>query len=381
MEAASATRRALRILMLTWRDGDHPEAGGAEVYVERTAQELTALGHHVTVFSSTFPGATPKTERGDVPIIRRGGRFLCYPRGLQFLRKRLDDFDVVLDVQNGFPFWAPFATRIPVVNLVHHVHKDQWPIVFGPVMGRVGWFIESKVAPVAYRKSKYVTVSEATRAELAVLGVDAERVSITYSGNDLPESMDEYAGIPRSATPRLMVLGRLVPHKHVETAIDILASLAPRHPGLTLDIVGNGYWEDQLRSHASACGVADQVTFHGFVDDDTKRRLLSEAWVVIMPSHKEGWGLTIVEAGLHGAPSVGFTFAGGVTESIVHNETGLLANDVAEMTTHVDSLLSDPHLRARLGANGRLHAQSFSWANTARQLEAALLDAVESSRA
>ena len=374
MEGVVEPSRALRVLILTWRDGDHPEAGGAEVYVERTAQELTARGHAVAVFSAAFPGAPAMTRRGPVTITRRGGRFLCYPRGLQYLRSHADDFDVVVDVQNGIPFWSPVVSPVPVVNLVHHVHRDQWPIVFGPAMGRLGWFVESRAAPFVYRNCRYVTVSQATRAELAALGVDPERVAVTYSGNDQPFDLEEYDSIVRSPTPRVIVLGRLVPHKHVETAIDIVAELAPRHPDLALDIVGTGYWEDTLRAHAADRGVSDRVHFHGYVDEHTKRVLLARAWLHIMPSHKEGWGLTIVEAGLHGAPSVGFSFAGGVTESIVHDETGLLADDVAEMTAHADALLSDPALREKYADNGRRHARSFSWDKTARDLEKVLLE-------
>ena len=100
-----------------------------------------------------------------------------------------------------------------------------------------------------------------------------------------------------------------------------------------------------------------------------------------MPSHKEGWGLTIVEAGLHGTPSVAFSFAGGVTESIIDDETGLLAADVAQMTAHVDALLSDSRLRDKYGENARRHARSFSWANTSRDLEAVLTGVVEDHRA
>jgi glycosyltransferase involved in cell wall biosynthesis len=169
-----------------------------------------------------------------------------------------------------------------------------------------------------------------------------------------------------------MVLGRLVPHKHFETAIDMVADLGDRFPGLTLDVVGGGYWDDELRAHAVSRGVADRVRFHGFVDEHTKRTLLARAWVVLLPSHKEGWGLTIVEAGLHGTPSVAFSFAGGVTESIVDDETGLLADDTGQMTAHVATLLSDERLREKYGDNARRHARSFSWESTTRQLEAAL---------
>lgn len=374
------TQRPLRVLMLSWRDGDHPEAGGAEVYVERTSQLLTARGHTVTMFSAAFPGGSRRVDRGAVRIVRRGGRLTCYLRGLQFLRKVRDEVDVVVDVHNGVPFWSPLAGATPVVSLVHHVHRDQWPIIFGPVLGRLGWLIESRLAPIVYRHCQYVTVSQATRDDLVALGVDRDRIAITYSGNDVPDDLDSYADLARSDHPSLMVLGRLVPHKHFEIAIDIVADLSDRFPDLTLDVVGGGYWDDELRAHAAARGVSDRVRFHGFVDEHTKRTLLSRAWVVLMPSHKEGWGLTIVEAGLHGTPSVAFSFAGGVTESIVDDETGLLADDVTQMSTQVSDLLMDAALREKYGENARRHAKSFSWENTTLQLEAALGQAVARRR-
>lgn len=371
------TQRPLRILVLSWRDGDHPEAGGAEVYVERTSQLLTARGHTVTLFSAAFPGGPRHVDRGAVRIVRRGGRLTCYLRGLQYLRSVRHEVDVVVDVHNGVPFWSPLVGAAPVVSLVHHVHRDQWPIIFGPVFGRLGWLVESRLAPIVYRGCQYVTVSQSTRDDLAALGVDRDRIAITYSGNDVPGNLDSYVQLAKSDNPSLMVLGRLVPHKHFEIAIDIVADLAERFPDLTLDVVGGGYWDDELRAHAAARGVTDKVRFHGFVDEHTKRTLLSRAWVVLMPSHKEGWGLTIVEAGLHGTPSVAFSFAGGVTESIVDDETGLLADDVAQMSTQVAELLTDAALREKYGDNARRHAQSFSWENTTVQLEAALTQAVD----
>ena len=374
------TQRPLRVLVLSWRDGDHPEAGGAEVYVERTSQLLTARGHTVTMFSAAFPGGSRRVDRGAVRIVRRGGRLTCYLRGLQFLRKVRDEVDVVVDVHNGVPFWSPLVGGTPVVSLVHHVHRDQWPIIFGPVLGRLGWLIDSRLAPIVYRRCQYVTVSQATRDDLVALGVDRDRIAITYSGNDVPEDLDSYADLARSDHPSLMVLGRLVPHKHFEIAIDIVADLSDRFPDLTLDVVGGGYWDDELRAHAAARGVSDRVRFHGFVDEHTKRTLLSRAWVVLMPSHKEGWGLTIVEAGLHGTPSVAFSFAGGVTESIVDDETGLLADDVAQMSAQVSELFVDAPLREKYGENARRHAKSFSWENTTLQLEVALGQAVDSRR-
>lgn len=370
-ESGCQPGRPLRILYLSWRDREHPEAGGSETFVERTAEVLADHGHDVTLFTARFAGATKHTMHERVKVVRGGSRFGVYPHALSYLRKNRDRFDVVLDVQNGVPFWSPLAAAgLPVVNIVHHVHKDQWPMVLGKALGAVGWVLESRAAPFVYRHSPYVTVSQATRSDLAGLGVDPSRVQVIYSGNDQPADFSRYADVQRSEQPSLMVLGRLVPHKHNESAIDVVAALRERYPTLQLRIVGSGYWEENLRAHAAAAGVGERVNFHGFVDEDTKHRLLAQSWVVLMPSQKEGWGLTIVEAGLHATPAIAFEYAGGVTESIVSGETGLLAADQADLVAQVDSLLADAHLRGKYGENARRHARSFSWERAGCELEA-----------
>lgn len=88
---------------------------------------------------------------------------------------------------------------------------------------------------------------------------------------------------------------------------------------------------------------------------------------------EEGWGLIIVEAGLHGTPSIAFVEAGGPSESILHGLTGLLARDYADMRAQVRLLLEDEPLRTQLGAAARDHARSFSWDSATERLEHTLL--------
>ena len=126
------------------------------------------------------PGSASEEHRDGVRILRQGGRLGVYAatlRRLRALERTEGGFDVVIDTQNGLPFAAPLATRSPVVVLVHHVHREQWPIVFGPVTAKVGWTIESRVSPRFYRGHQYVAVSQETRSELAELGVDPADVT------------------------------------------------------------------------------------------------------------------------------------------------------------------------------------------------------------
>lgn len=366
----------LRIAVLTWRDLDHPEAGGAEVFAERTAAVMAQRGHDVTIFSSLFPGGAKETERSGFRIVRRGGRYTVYPRGMFFTWWNRRRFDVVVDVQNGVPFWTPLVFgKKPVVSLVHHVHREQWFSFFSRPVADLGWFLESRVAPAVYRRASYVTVSESSRRELTTVDVAPERVTVIYSGNEAPDRVLQTE--PLMDRPlRLASLGRLVPHKRVELAIDAVAELRPRFPTLALDVVGGGEWYDQLVAYAEQRGVSDHVVFHGFVDDEAKHDILSQSAVLAMPSMKEGWGLTIVEAGYHAVPSVAFRYAGGTQESIIDRETGILCDDDEQFVDAVATLLEDEETRIKYGRHAREFALRFNWERTGSELSELLEDLV-----
>jgi glycosyltransferase involved in cell wall biosynthesis len=247
-----------------------------------------------------------------------------------------------------------------VVALVHHVHREQWSMMFGPRRARLGWWIESRLAPRLYRRTEYVAVSEATRDDLVALGVEAERITVIHNGAD-PALASMKADGPE---PTIVYLGRLVPHKRIELLFDAAAALRDSVPGLRVRVVGRGGWESRLRDAARVRGVADLVTFEGHVDDVAKRRILAEAWVLALPSVQEGWGLVVTEAAAVGTPSVAFR-VGGLRESIADGETGLLADTPEEFTAALGAVLADPALRVRLGEAARARAASFDWERTA----------------
>jgi glycosyltransferase involved in cell wall biosynthesis len=358
--------RKLRVLALSARDSGHPEGGGAELYLETVLADLVARGHHVTMLTSRYPGSPRRSERDGYAVLRAGGRFTVYLRALvRMVLRRGGRFDVVVDVQNGMPFLSRLLTRRPVVLLCHHVHREQWPIALGGtrtgrLAARFGWFVESRVAPRVYRRCRYVTVSEHSADDLVDLGV--RRSSITVVHNGAPPVRH---GVSRSATPEIVVLGRLVPHKQVEHALQTVAELtAAGVRDLRLTVVGQGWWEPAIRAEVDRLGLATQVQLTGYVDEDQKHELLSRAWLSLTPSVKEGWGLCVIEAAAHGTPTVAYRAAGGVAESIVDATTGFLADSHEQLTRQVEVLIRDAQLRTRMGTAARLHAASFTWAAT-----------------
>jgi glycosyltransferase involved in cell wall biosynthesis len=272
------------VVFCNWRDTTNPEGGGSERYVEHIARGLVRRGCRVTICCARHDNAPADEIRGGIRFVRRGGKLGVYPRALAGLAmRRLGPVDLVVDVQNGLPFFTLLATRRPVVVLVHHVHREQWRVVLPPLQARVGWWIESRLAPRMYRQARYVAVSEATRRELASLGVPAAAVTVVHNGTAVATLAEPVA---RTPYPSVCVLGRLVPHKRVELALEAAARIRRHLPGLRVLVVGQGYWEPRLREAVDRLGLQDAVELLGWVDEEAKRRVLASSWVLAMPSLK-----------------------------------------------------------------------------------------------
>lgn len=372
------------VLLLGWRDTGHPQGGGSESYLQRIGSRLAAQGVRVTLRTARYPGAARREVVDGVDISRGGGHYSVYVlAGLAMAAARLGFGplrrvrpDVVIDTQNGIPFLARLAFGRRSVVLVHHCHRDQWPVA-GMLMSRLGWFVESTLSPRLHRGNQYVTVSLPSARDLADLGVNPARVAVVRNGLDAAPA--DTLTLPRSATPRIAVLSRLVPHKQIEDVLDAVAALLPGLPDLRLDVVGGGWWDGRLVAHAAELGISDVVTFHGHVDDRTKHEVLQRSWLHVLTSRKEGWALAVIEAAQHGVATIGYRYSGGLTDSIVDGVTGVLVDDHAELVSRMKQLLSDDILREQLGAKAQVRSGEFSWSQSADAMRV-VLDSVLDGR-
>lgn len=365
------------VLLLCWRDTGHPQGGGSETYLQRIGSQLAGSGIDVTLRTARYDGAARNDVVDRVRISRGGGRHTVYIRaGLAMVAARVGlgplrhvRPDVVIDSQNGLPFLARLAYGRRVVVLVHHCHREQWPVA-GRFRGRFGWFVESRLSPWLHRDNQYVTVSLPSVRDLTELGVSTDRLAVVRNGLD--EAPAQTLAGERSPTPRAVVLSRLVPHKQIEDALDAVAAVRSRIPELHLDVVGGGWWQDRLVKHAELLGITDSVTFHGHVDDTTKHAVLQRSWVQLLPSRKEGWALAVIEAAQHSVPTIGYRYSGGLTDSIVDGVTGVLVDDQSELVESLERLLEDRVLREELGAKAEARSREFSWPQSAAAMHSVL---------
>lgn len=316
----------------------------------------------MTIVAARWSGSAAHEIVDGIEVIRRGGRLTVYLRtAAHLVSRRGRSYDVVVDVVNGIPFGAAALRRRTTVALIHHVHREQWHMLYPGLVGRIGWTIESRIVPRLYRRRHVITVSDQSRADL--LGLGHRSVTVVRNGvdpSDLPRRRDGH---------RLVVLARLVPHKQVHLAIDAVAALATELPDMCLDVVGDGFLRAALQQHAINLSVSDRVVFHGHLSDEARDLVLASSAAVVLPSLKEGWGLALVEGAAVGVPGIALRAAGGVTEAVIDGETGLIAEDSADVVRVCRRLLLDDELNERLGSQARRRAATLTWSDAASAME------------
>ncbi len=351
----------MRVLILNERDLSHPLAGGVEVHLEEIASRLASqCGIEPTVLCSSWPGAKAEETRRGVRYIRFGNRFTYYamlPGRARALVRR-EHFDLVIEELCKVIVCSGLWLRgIPKLGLSHHLFGLSSFMQVAPPIAT--WVLASEMLlPLLYRRWPFIVVSPSSRDDLVQRGLPRQQIRVVPNGLD----HQFYTPADPSAVEQNLVVfvGRLEHYKGADVLLDAWAEVRARHPEARLVLVGAGSAESRLRAQATRLG--NGVTFAGFVSDEEKRDWMRRARVVVQPSFKEGWGLTVVEANACGTPVVA-TDVPGLRDSVRDNETGLLvpAGDPSALAVGIHRLLADDALRARLASAALQWGARFSW--------------------
>jgi glycosyltransferase involved in cell wall biosynthesis len=353
----------MRILVAAWRDLANELAGGSEVLIDRLCSGLTERGHDVTLLC-----ANPVGEGHPYRVQPNGGTIDQYLRAPFAYWSKHRRADLVVDVANGVSFYTPLWRRKASICLVNHIHTDQWNQWFPRPVAAVGRALELKGMPAAYRNRLFVAVSPSTADQLVEMGVDRERIRIIINGTDIPD-----APSPEADEPLFVGLGRLVPHKRFELAVEAFNQIQPLIGG-RLVIAGDGPERERLLRIAGP-----GVEVPGRISEEEKQELLRHAWLMVHPASHEGWGLVITEAAAHGTPSLAFRVPG-LQDSVVDGTSGVLVDRPEELAETWLRLARDPDERARLRAGARRRAAACSWDATVDRFEEICEEAVQSHK-
>jgi cellulose synthase/poly-beta-1,6-N-acetylglucosamine synthase-like glycosyltransferase/glycosyltransferase involved in cell wall biosynthesis/O-antigen/teichoic acid export membrane protein len=351
-----------RILIFNWRDTKHVWSGGAEVYLHEISKRLVKKGYKVTVFSGN-DGKSPRNEKVEgVQIIRRGGFYTVYFWAFLYYILRLRNyFDVIIDSENGIPFFTPLYSGKKIYLLIHHVHQDVFRIKLRPPLSWIGRVMEKKIMPLVYRNTEVVTVSPSSKTDILMHKLTTKDPHVVYNGVD----PNVYKPGVKARKPMVLYLGRLSPQKSLSTFIHAAKKIINHTPTVEFVIAGDGDDRKNLMKLVNKLQLDQYFKFKGKVTEEEKIDLYQKAWVFVNPSFMEGWGITTIEANACGTPVVASNVAG--LRDAVHNpHSGFLVpyGDAEEFAKNIVRLIKDKKLLKNMSEEAVIWSKKFDWAKS-----------------
>ncbi len=361
----NSIKRKKNILIFNWRDTKHKFAGGAEVYIHELAKRWVEKRHHVTLFCGNDGKSSRNEVIEGVQIVRRGGFYFVYLWAfLYYILRFKGRYDLIIDCENGIPFFTPLYVDEPVYFLIFHVHQEVFFLSLIKPAAQFAAFLEKKVMPWAYQNIPILTISKSSKKQIRNIGFHTNKIEIICPGVEL-EKLKPSEKYP---SPLILYLGRLKPYKSVDVLIKAFTKVSKKIPYAKLVIAGDGESRHELKLLAKKLGIMNKIIFTGRISEERKIKLMQESWVLVNPSLMEGWGITTIEANACGTPVVASDVPG-LRDSIKNPHTGLLVpyGNVNAFADKIVVLLKNEKIRNKMQRNCVEWASFFSWNNSVRK--------------
>lgn len=356
-----------------------PSIGGTQLYVTGLADALAARGHAIEVYcDAASAGAVRKIDEARTyPICRFGGlRPLMRWRKARAVAKRIAQGGVRAVITDTWKSLEHFSSEsLAGVRVLCLGHGSEFLTPPGSAKER------RMVQCLA--KANILAANSHFTADLARpnLGKETE-LRVVLPGVDPPAGALRDCKPPaRDGGPRLLTIARLEPRKGIDTVLRALPALAQQHPSIRYDVVGKGGDLSRLTALAKKMGVAQRVSFHGYIPEAAKSDLLAKADVFVLPNRREtgsveGFGIVFVEAAAFGVPSIAGA-DGGTVDAVLDGTTGLVVDGEKEdaVRTGLSSLLGDHSQHEAFGRTAHERFwREFAWPVAIGRFEAALFD-------
>ena len=363
-----------------------PRINGVSTSIQTFRRELLELGHETTLVAPAYP--TPHDD--DARIVRVGSRAVPLdPEDRAMRWDTLRDLDRVLCherfdlVHVQTPFLAHYAgvrfarrRGVPVVA-TYHTLFEEYLFHYVPFVPRdlmralarrfsVGQCdaLDAVVVPSTAMREVLERYGVRARTEIVPTGIPLPE----FSGGDGTRFRVEHGIAP--TRPMLVYVGRVAFEKNIEFLLRALVLVRRSVTDALLVVCGEGPALPRLREMAGDQGLGEAVRFVGYLDRVTRLPdCYRAADALVFASRTETQGLVLLEAMALGVPVVSTAVMG--TRDIVGHERGALVarDDEPDFAAKVVRLLRDPQLRARLSAEGRVYARTWSASALAKRME------------
>ena len=362
--------------------------GGYEIRVLELANKLADLGHEVNVYTTaprdfstqsgvrffnSFPSFFQKGKSGKRSLMHSG----IYSSMLS---------------HNPMGSWRPDVLVIEAIPYLHLRMMKHWvsrlssvKILDVPEAWHNYSYFNNGLAPISRRivsslltagisfSDWVMAISMATAESLETnyrvpkekilhvpCGVDTHQLQLALSGKDALSDMDkEYD---------FVTVGRLVSNKRQSDFIDALAMLKIAYGWKgKAAVIGSGPLFDQLKTKSAKLGISKNVSFKGFVTDEERNRTVASSRIFVLPSEREGFSISTLEAMALGLPVVvakpAETEVFGMSEFVTDKKNGLLypVGDTAKLAASMHVLIGSDEYMSAFGSDGKTIADKYDW--------------------
>lgn len=349
----------MRIVHVVTLVSDDGAFGGPTSVAAAQLEELAARGHDVRLVS-LWRGAAPAPGRvGAVPFVSRPARRFVPGRGCLGLMHPLLLADLwratgradVVHLHAGRDLVSLAALAVARLRGTDYVTQTHGMVE--PRTAAVARVFDRLFVPLLRGARACLVLTERERRELtAVLGPDGPPLLDLPNGLRVSDAGRHAAGV-RSGH-EVVFLARLHPRKRPEAFVE-MAALVHKESG---DARFTLYGADEgslpaVRRLIEDRGIGDVVSYGGALDHAAALAAYRKAAVYVLPSVREPFPMTVLEALAEGTPVV-CTDSSGIAAELARREAALVTDgSPSALADAVGRLLADPELRDRLAAAGR----------------------------
>jgi glycosyltransferase involved in cell wall biosynthesis len=356
----------MNITWFSWKDINHPYAGGAEMVSWNIMQRLAKDGHKVRLITARYKGSSEHEIIDKVEIFRSGGRLSVYPKALRLFRSEMKNWpDLIIDEMNTLPFGAAFYSRKKSLLLTYQLARKVWLYQARFPLSVIGFVLEPLYLLIlSLRYRAVLTESESTRRDLTRYGFSAKNIHVFRVGVELEplESLGKKQGMDS-----VLILGAMRPMKRTLSAVRGFELARDKNPALGLTIAGDksGSYAVKVMRYIEKSRHTGSIKVLGRVSPEQRIDLMRQASVILAVSIKEGWGLIVTEANSQGTPAIAFD-SDGLRDSIVDGKTGLLVKpgDEEALGNAVNDLLGDEKAYYVLRENAWQNSKQYTFDNS-----------------
>ena len=334
-------------------------------------------------FSPMFKGGVEEEEIDGVLYLRKGGIFSVIWYAMRFYKKNKNKIDFVVDQCNTHRFFTKFwVEKKKRIFYIHQLCRELWNIMLPPPFSWVGKMMETPMLKLN-KDDITITVSESTKRDLIKVGYDDKKIYIVPNGLNFKEK--QYSELAyKSEDPIYIYVGRFVPYKGANVAIEAFGKIKEKYPKAKLWLVGRAndeFVETYLIPVANRFGLSfgneeeNDVVLWGFVDENIKLELQEKATALLFPAQREGWGIIVLEAGAMGTPSIVYNSPGCI-DAVNYGKAGYLCkcNDATELVRLMQDAVDKPDEYEKIRHAAYNYCTSFKWEKNVKIFEKLLLD-------